>query len=95
MSLQQIADALSVTPAAFFGDNGAGKDHAIGGEFAGSLTTPGALRLIGNYAKLPPGQRDALGPIDIQDSHWERVLIHCASDQLIRSAMPGEAVRAH
>jgi hypothetical protein len=42
MSLQQIADALGVTPAAFFGDNGAGKDHAIGGEFAWSLTTPGA-----------------------------------------------------
>jgi hypothetical protein len=60
MSLQQIPDALGVTPAAFFGDNGAGMDHAIGGEFAGSLTTPGALRLIGNYAKLPPGQRDAL-----------------------------------
>jgi hypothetical protein len=35
-----------------------------------------------------------LGSIDIQDSHWEPVLIHCASDQLIRSAMHGEAVRA-
>ena len=35
-----------------------------------------------------------LGPIDIQDSHRESVLIHCASDQLIRSAAHGEAIRA-
>jgi hypothetical protein len=36
----------------------------------------------------------ALGPIDIQDSHRESVLIHCASDQPIRSAKHGEAIRA-
>ena len=36
----------------------------------------------------------ALGPIDIQDSHWESVLIHCGSGQLIRSVVDGQAVRA-
>jgi ubiquinone/menaquinone biosynthesis C-methylase UbiE len=35
-----------------------------------------------------------LGPIDIQDSHRESVLIHWASDQLIRSAKHGETIRA-
>ena len=35
-----------------------------------------------------------LGPIDIQDSHWESVLIHCGSGQLIRSVVDGQAVRA-
>ena len=36
----------------------------------------------------------ALGSIDIQDSHRESVLIHCASDQLIRSVAHGETIRA-
>jgi hypothetical protein len=40
------------------------------------------------------GFRAALGPIDIQDSHGGSVLIHCASDQLIRSTAHGEAIRA-
>jgi uncharacterized membrane protein len=35
-----------------------------------------------------------LGSIDIQDSHWESVLINCAPDQLIRGAADGETVRA-
>jgi hypothetical protein len=35
-----------------------------------------------------------LGSIDIQDSQRESVLIHCASDQLIRSAAHGETIRA-
>src|SRR5262249_28896925 len=41
-----------------------------------------------------PARVCELGPIDIQDSHWESVLIHCASDQLIRSAKHGETIRA-
>jgi hypothetical protein len=36
-----------------------------------------------------------LGPIDIHDSLAESVLIHCVSDQLIRGARDGEAIRAY
>jgi transposase len=45
-------------------------------------------------AKLLFWDQTGLGLIDIHDSRRESVLIHCASDQLIRSAAHGEAVRA-
>lgn len=58
--LQQIANALGVAPAVFFDGRGAGEEQAIGGEIAGLLTQPGAIRLLRNYAKLPPAVRYAL-----------------------------------
>lgn len=58
--IQQIANALGVTPAAFFAAGGAGEDEAIGGEIAELLTHPGAIRLLRNHAKLPPALRGAI-----------------------------------
>src|SRR5581483_6215086 len=64
-----------------------------------SIANPHAassIRQAGRLAAQRSGGRATigLGPIDIQDSHRESVLIHCASDQLIRSAAHGEAIRA-
>lgn len=56
--LQQIANALGVAPAAFF--DGVGEEQPVGGEIAELLTQPGAIRLLRNYAKLPPAVRYAL-----------------------------------
>jgi hypothetical protein len=59
-----------------------------------SLTVEQADAIVLRYGIDVVSFDEGLGPIDIQDSHWESVLIHCASDQLIRSAAHGEAVRA-
>jgi hypothetical protein len=56
--------------------------------------TPREARRAGVFTAVEYTVRALLGPIDIQDSHRESVLIHCAWDQLIRSAAHGEAVRA-
>jgi transcriptional regulator with XRE-family HTH domain len=48
--LQQIADALGVAPAFFFGSSGAGKDGSMSGE----------IQLLRHYAKIPPLQRKAI-----------------------------------
>jgi len=58
--MQQIASALGVTPAAFFGYGVAGEEEAIGGEIAALLTHPGAIQLLRNHAKLPPPLRSAI-----------------------------------
>jgi transcriptional regulator with XRE-family HTH domain len=58
--LQQIADALSVAPAFFFGASGAGEDRSTAGETDELLVYPGAIQLLRHYAKLPSSQRKAI-----------------------------------
>jgi transcriptional regulator with XRE-family HTH domain len=57
--LQQIADALGVKPAFFFGAS-RGNEDAMGVEIAELLIIPSAIRLLRHYAKLPPSQRNAI-----------------------------------
>ena len=73
--LKQIADALDVTPAHFFANNGkASADEAATGETLDLLTRPGALRLLRSYAKLSPARRDVVNRVCVMmagDVHAE------------------------
>jgi transcriptional regulator with XRE-family HTH domain len=64
--LKQIADALGVTPAHFFANNGKENSNEVAtSETLDLLTKPGALRLLRSYAKLSPARRDAVSRVCI------------------------------
>lgn len=62
--MKQIAAALGVTPAHFFGlDREAKSDAEASSETLALLTKPGALKLLRNYARLSPVSRDAINRV--------------------------------
>jgi len=62
--MKQIAAALGVTPAHFFGVDGKPKsDSEASNETLALLTKPGALKLLRNYARLNAGGRDAINRV--------------------------------
>jgi transcriptional regulator with XRE-family HTH domain len=62
--MKQIAAALGVTPAHFFGVDGKAKgDAEASSETLALLTKPGALKPPRDYAKLTPAGRKAISSI--------------------------------
>jgi transcriptional regulator with XRE-family HTH domain len=62
--MKQIADALSVTPAHFFGvDRETKRDAAATSETVALMNKPGALKLLRSYAKMTPAGRDAINRV--------------------------------